>query len=58
MSQQINLYNQALLPKADVFSGRMVLLALAGIATLEAANRCIVEHYLAAHNGLFAVASE
>jgi hypothetical protein len=34
MSQQINLYNQALLPKVDVFSGRMVLLALAGIFLL------------------------
>jgi hypothetical protein len=34
MSQQINLYNQALLPKADVFSGRMVLLALVGILVL------------------------
>ncbi len=34
MSQQINLYNPALLPKADVFSGRMVLLAFAGIALL------------------------
>lgn len=34
MSQQINLYNQALLPKVDVFSGRMVLLALAGVFLL------------------------
>lgn len=34
MSQQINLYNQALLPKIDVFSGRVVLLALAGIVVL------------------------
>ncbi len=33
-------------------------LALAGIATLEAANRWIAEHYLTAHNGLFAVAPE
>jgi hypothetical protein len=33
-------------------------LGLAGIATFEAANRWIAEHYLAAHNGLFAVASE
>ena len=35
MSQQINLYNQALLPKVDVFSGRTVLLALGGIALLS-----------------------
>jgi len=35
MSQQINLYNQALLPKLDVFSGRTVLLALGGIALLS-----------------------
>jgi hypothetical protein len=34
MSQQINLYNPALLPKVDVFSGRVVLLALAGIFLL------------------------
>jgi hypothetical protein len=34
MSQQINLYNQALLPKVDIFSGRTVLLALGGIALL------------------------
>lgn len=33
-------------------------LALAGIATLEAANRWIAETYLAAHNALFAVAPE
>ena len=32
-------------------------LALAGIATLEAANRWIAESYLAAHNARFAVAS-
>ena len=35
MSQQINLYNQALLPKVDVFSGRMVLLASVGILVLS-----------------------
>jgi hypothetical protein len=35
MSQQINLYNQALLPKVDIFSGRTVLLALGGIALLS-----------------------
>ena len=35
MSQQINLYNRALLPKVDVFSGRTVLLALGGIAVLS-----------------------
>lgn len=35
MSQQINLYNQALLPKVDVFSGRMVLLAFGGILLLS-----------------------
>ena len=29
--QQINLYNLALLPKADLFSGRMVLLGLGGL---------------------------
>src|SRR4029077_19614289 len=34
MTQQINLYNQALLPKVDIFSGRVVLLALAGIFLL------------------------
>jgi hypothetical protein len=33
-------------------------LALAGIATLEAANRWIAETYLAAHNARFAVAPE
>lgn len=33
-------------------------LALAGIATLEAANRWIAESYLAAHNARFAVAPE
>jgi hypothetical protein len=33
-------------------------LALAGIATIEAANRWIAEHYLAAHNARFAVAAE
>jgi len=33
-------------------------LGLAGIATLEAANRWIAETYLAAHNTLFAVAPE
>ena len=30
MSQQVNLYNPALLPQADVFGGRAVLLGLAG----------------------------
>ena len=37
MSQQVNLYNPALLPKADIFSGRVVLLsllALVGFALL------------------------
>jgi len=34
MSQQINLYDQALLPKADVYSGRIVLRAFAGVALL------------------------
>jgi Fimbrial assembly protein (PilN) len=34
MSQQVNLYNPALLPEADAFSGRMALLALAGICVL------------------------
>jgi hypothetical protein len=34
MSQQINLYNPALLPRVDVFAGRVVLLALAGILLL------------------------
>jgi transposase len=33
-------------------------LALAGIATLEAANRWIAEHYLAEHNAAFAVLPE
>ena len=33
-------------------------LALAGIATIEAANRWIAEHYLAAHNARFAAAAE
>jgi hypothetical protein len=33
-------------------------LALAGIATLDAANRWLAESYLAAHNALFAVAPE
>src|SRR6266571_3781395 len=33
-------------------------LALAGIATLEVANRWIAEHYLAEHNARFAVAPE
>jgi transposase len=33
-------------------------LALAGIATLEAANRWIAEHYLAEYNAAFAVAPE
>ena len=33
-------------------------LALAGIATLEAANQWIAEHYLVAHNAAFAVAPE
>ena len=32
-------------------------LALAGIATLAAANRWIAEHYLAEHNAAFAVAA-
>jgi len=46
--QQINLYNPALLPTADLFSGRMVLLGLGGLllvsligvawSSLEAAN--------------------
>ena len=31
MSQQINLYNPALLPKPDVFSGRMILLVLSAL---------------------------
>jgi len=31
-------------------------LALAGVATLEAANRFIAEHYLAEHNAAFAIA--
>jgi transposase len=31
---------------------------LAGIATIEAANAWLAEHYIAEHNGLFAVAAE
>ena len=34
MSQQVNLYNPALLPKTDVFSGRVMLFALAGLVAL------------------------
>ncbi|HTS54886.1 MAG TPA: hypothetical protein VMH26_16565 [Burkholderiales bacterium] len=34
MSQQVNLYNPALLPRVDVFGGRLLLLALAGILLL------------------------
>jgi hypothetical protein len=33
-------------------------LALAGIATIEAANRFITEHYLSEHNAAFAIAPE
>jgi hypothetical protein len=33
--QQINLYNPALLPRVDAFSGRVVLLALGGILLLS-----------------------
>jgi hypothetical protein len=36
MSQQINLYNPALAPKVDLFSGRAVLLGLAGVLALTA----------------------
>lgn len=35
MTQQINLYNSALLPQVDAFSGRVVLLALGGILLLS-----------------------
>jgi hypothetical protein len=35
MSQQINLYNPALAPKVDLFSGRAVLLGLAGVLALS-----------------------
>ena len=35
MTQQINLYNPALLPQVDAFSGRVVLLALGGILLLS-----------------------
>ena len=35
MTQQINLYNPALLPQVDPFSGRVVLLALGGILLLS-----------------------
>ena len=35
MTQQINLYNPALLPRVDAFSGRVVLLALGGILLLS-----------------------
>jgi hypothetical protein len=34
VSQQINLYNPALAPKVDLFSGRSVLLGLAGVLAL------------------------
>jgi hypothetical protein len=35
VTQQINLYNPALLPQVDAFSGRVVLLALGGILLLS-----------------------
>ncbi len=35
MTQQINLYNPALLPQVDAFSGRVVLLALGGTLLLS-----------------------
>jgi hypothetical protein len=35
VSQQINLYNPALAPKVDLFSGRAVLLGLAGVLALS-----------------------
>jgi hypothetical protein len=35
VSQQINLYNPALAPKVDLFSGRSVLLGLAGVLVLS-----------------------
>lgn len=35
MTQQINLYDPALLPQVDAFSGRVVLLALGGILLLS-----------------------
>jgi hypothetical protein len=35
VTQQVNLYNPALVPKADLFSGRMVLLDLAAVLLLS-----------------------
>jgi len=47
MSQQINLYNPALIPKPDVFSGRMILITLSSL-TIGLLVAYAVTAYLAA----------